>query len=40
MDYLYPNYRHKTAATIFLGTGIRNVTFDNVKFLNHISSYR
>jgi hypothetical protein len=38
MDYLYPDYRYKTAATLFLGSGIRNVTFDDVKFLNHIAS--
>jgi len=39
MDYLYPDYRYKTAATVFLGSGIRNVTFDNVMFLNHVASY-
>jgi hypothetical protein len=38
MDYLYPDYRYKTATTLFLGSGIRNVTFDDVKFLNHIAS--
>jgi hypothetical protein len=36
MDYLHPHYRYTSATTVFLGSGIRNVTFDNVSFLNHI----
>jgi hypothetical protein len=32
MDHLYEDYRYKAAASIFIGSGIRNVLFEEVKF--------